>query len=73
MDREDFLSTLSYASTLTSLILLRSHLLKSLERQILRIWEQREAFTPYYLGTEGVSPYGGNIGILKYEHVNGRE
>ena len=25
-----------------------SHLLKSVERQILRIWEQREAFTPYY-------------------------
>ena len=29
-----------------------SHLLKSVERQILRIWEQREAFTPY-LGTKG--------------------
>ena len=29
-----------------------SHLLKSLERQILRIWEQREDFTPY-LGIEG--------------------
>ena len=25
-----------------------SHLLKSVERQILRIWEQREAFTPYW-------------------------
>ena len=25
-----------------------SHLLKSIERQILRIWEQREAFTPYW-------------------------
>src|SRR3954462_5725965 len=50
-----------------------SHLLKFVERQILRIWEQREALTPYYLGTEGVSPYGGNRGSLKYEHVNGRE
>ena len=29
-----------------------SHLLKSVERQILRIWEQREDFTPY-LGTKG--------------------
>ena len=49
-----------------------SHLLKSVERQILHIREQREAFTPYYLGTEGVSPYGGNRGSWKYEHVNGK-
>src|SRR3954467_10777123 len=57
--------------SLHSFCSVRSHLLESLERQILCIWEQREDFS-YYLGTEGVSPYGGNRGSLKYEHVNGR-
>ena len=38
--------------SLHSFCSVRSHLLKYLERQILRIWEQREDFTPY-LGTKG--------------------
>ena len=38
--------------SLHSFCSVRSHLLKSLERQILCIWERREDFTPY-LGTEG--------------------
>ena len=46
-----------------SLILLRTQSLVEISRK---------TNTPY-LGIEGVSPYGGNIGSLKYEHVNGRE
>ncbi len=50
--------------SLHSFFSVRSHLLKSLERQILRIWEQREDFTPY-LGTEGgFYCVFGNIGSI---------
>ena len=46
--------------SLHSFCSVRSHLLKSLERQILHIWEQREAFTPYWEQRE-------------YHHMEGTE
>ena len=67
--------------SLHSFCSVRSHLLKSLERQILRIWEQREDFTPY-LGTEGgfYSVFGNRGRILlriweqrEYHHMEGTE
>ena len=76
MDREDFLSTVSlcpYAFFEKERWLMPHGQLYISKTGIkLCIWEQREAFTAY-LGTEGVSPYGGNRGSLKYEHVNGME
>ena len=72
-EENDRTSTYLFTVQIHSFCSVPSHLLKSVERHILHIWEQREAFTPSYLGTGGVSPYGGNRGSLKYEHVNGRE